>query len=151
MLKLNFNQRTTYLSQQPESKILREKLIKNTKQKQEEIFNILTAHRYDNFDKKKVFNADTLQRETSNSYEDKKFRRALAKLREIRNNKYLTEKSIKPMITLIKTMQALDAALNTGHPQSNPEETPLLSNAKNPLHTDPDKETDSYSDRLRMH
>ncbi|MDO4714507.1 MAG: hypothetical protein Q4B28_07935 [bacterium] len=153
MLKLSYDQRNNFLDQpdQHNTKTLREQLIKNNKKHKEEIFRILTAHHYNDFSKLKVFNADTLQRETTNSYQDTKFKRVLANISKIKNVNYLTEKTIKPMITLIKTMQALDKALNSTTPQSKPLQTPLYSPEISDSYQESENKNYDYSDRLRMH
>lgn len=54
------------------------------KANEEAIFKILTTHHYDNFEKQKIFNPDTMCYETMNAFEDKKMRWAYIKIREIR-------------------------------------------------------------------
>lgn len=91
------------------------------KQKNEEaVFEVLTAHQYDNFEKQKVYNPHSMVYETQNFFIDKRLRWAYVKIRKIRGWKYLKQNTINDMIELIQAIQACQKALDTNRPESHP-------------------------------
>ncbi len=104
-----------------------EKLLKDSwtrfiqkKENEEAIFGVLTAHQYDNFEKQKVYNPDSMVYETQNFFTDKRLRWAYVKIRKIREGKYLRQNTINDMIELIQAIQACQKALDTNRPESHP-------------------------------
>lgn len=90
------------------------------KENEEAIFGVLTAHQYDNFEKQKVYNPDSMVYETQKFFIDKRLRWAYVKIREIRGWKYLKQNTINDMIELIQAIQACQKALDTNRPESHP-------------------------------
>ena len=104
-----------------------EKLLKDSwtrfiqkKENEEAIFEVLTAHQYNNFIKQKVYNADTMCYEQTNRFEDRKMKWAYVQIREIRGWKNLKQSTINKMIALIQAIQTCQKALNTNRPAFHP-------------------------------
>ncbi len=104
-----------------------EKLLKDSwtrfiqkKENEEAIFGVLTAHQYDNFEKQKVYNPDSMVYETQNFFTDERLRWAYVKIRKIRGGKYLKQNTINDMIELIQANQAFQKALDTNRPAFHP-------------------------------
>lgn len=113
---LSFETWDKYLQNNQALKELWIKLIQKEKN-EHAIFEILTKHEYNNFKRKEIYNPDTMQQEHTNYFEDRKLRRALVKIREIRGA-FLRADTINHLLILIKNIQACQLAIRTKYPQT---------------------------------
>lgn len=153
-MKLSLQERKAYLEHNAEHKNIWKDLTKTKQNLEEKIFEVLSKYEYKNFNKAKVYNADTDTFEDSTRYyEDNKFRWAIQQIKILRNTKWVNANTIQKMKQTILALQAAEAALNSSVPTSPPTQISttkeIITNKRTDNQEEP--ETDDYSNRLRMH
>lgn len=148
MQKLTFDQRKEHLESNQQLKKNREKF---SEKSEVELFAVLNKHNY-TFEKEFLYWDDGMLT-NKGYYQDSKFRWAIVQVKLLKNKEFIRQPTIDMMITMIREMQALQKALDSSIPQSQPRNSdryPIQD-----LESDADdwasRDTDSYSDRLREH